>query len=58
MVNWNRGDWQGRDRRQVENNYKVVGYSVIIGVILLALAKELYYFTSIVYVSNVSSKLF
>ena len=38
MVNWNRGDWQGRDRRQVENNYKIVGYSVVIGVILLALA--------------------
>ena len=37
-MNWNRGDWQGRDRRQVGNNYKVVGYSVIIGVILLALA--------------------
>jgi len=37
-VNWNRGDWQGRDKRQVENNYKVVGYSVIIGLISLILA--------------------
>ena len=38
MVNWNKGDWQGRDKRQVENNYKVVGYSVVIGVIALALS--------------------
>lgn len=38
MVNWNKGDWQGRDRRQVENNYKVVGYSVVIGAIALLIA--------------------
>ena len=38
MVNWNRGDWQGRDRRQVENNYKVVGYSVVIGIVVLVIA--------------------
>ena len=38
MVNWNKGDWQGRDKRQVENNYKVVGYSVVIGTIVLVIA--------------------
>ena len=38
MENWNKGDWQGRDRRQVENNYKVLGYTVIVGVVSLILA--------------------
>ena len=38
MVNWNRGDWQGRDKRQVENNYKVIGYSVVIGIIAFIIA--------------------
>lgn len=26
--NWDRNQWQGRSRRQVENNYKVTGYMV------------------------------
>lgn len=38
MGNWNKGDWQGRDRRQVENNYKVLGYTAIVGVVSLVLA--------------------
>ena len=38
MENWNKGDWQGRDRRQVENNYKILGYTAIVGVVSLILA--------------------
>lgn len=37
-MNYNRGDWQGRSKRQVENNYKITFYSIFIGIIVLALA--------------------
>jgi|688.fasta_scaffold08169_17 hypothetical protein len=35
---WNNNDWQGRSKKQVERNYKVFKYSLIlafIGTILL-----------------------
>jgi len=34
-MNFNRGDWQGRSKRQVENNYKITFYSIFIGIIVL-----------------------
>ena len=33
---YNRGDYQGRSKRQVENNYKITFYTLIIGAIVLA----------------------
>jgi hypothetical protein len=32
---WDRNEWQGRTKEQVERNYKTFKYSVIIGIISL-----------------------
>jgi hypothetical protein len=32
-MKWNRNEWQGRSRKQVENNYKVFEYSLILIII-------------------------
>lgn len=37
-MSFNRGDWQGRSKRQVENNYKITYYSLLFGIIFLFLA--------------------
>jgi uncharacterized membrane protein YidH (DUF202 family) len=31
-MKWNRNDWQGRSRKQVENNNQVLVLTVIVGV--------------------------
>jgi hypothetical protein len=44
---WDRNQWQGRSRRQVENNYKVTEYMVktfIIAIGLYALSELITYF--------------
>jgi len=42
-MNFNRGDWQGRSKRQVENNYKITFYSIFIGIVALVIAVILDY---------------
>lgn len=42
-MNYNRGDWQGRSKRQVENNYKITFYSIFIGIVALVIAVILDY---------------
>jgi len=42
-MNFKREDWQGRSKRQVENNYKITFYSIFIGIIVLTLAVILDY---------------
>jgi hypothetical protein len=37
-MNWDPNDWQGRTREQVERNNRVFGYSVIISIIVVAIA--------------------
>jgi len=31
-MKWNRNDWQGRSKKQVENNNQVLALTVIVGV--------------------------
>ena len=33
---WNSRKWQGRSKKQVEDNNKVVGYTLIVGFVSLA----------------------
>lgn len=35
---WDRNMWQGRSREQVEGNYKVAYYALILGLAVFALA--------------------
>ena len=32
---WNPNDWQGRSKQQVEKNNVVMGYTIIIGIVIL-----------------------
>ena len=32
IMKWNRNDWQGRSKKQVENNNQVLALTVIVGV--------------------------
>lgn len=35
MDNWNRDDWQGRTREQVEDSYRGCGWMIILILIIL-----------------------
>jgi hypothetical protein len=37
-MTWDRNEWQGRTKEQVERNYKVFKYSIVIGIIGLLVA--------------------
>ena len=43
-MNWNRNEWQGRSKKQVEDNNKVFGYSIIL--IILGFIGGLLFFSS------------
>lgn len=37
-MKWNRNDWQGRSKKQVENNNQVLALTVILGVGIFVIA--------------------
>ena len=37
-MTWDRNEWQGRTKEQVERNYKTFKYSIVIGIIGLLVA--------------------
>jgi hypothetical protein len=34
MENWNKNEWQGKRKGQIETSYKAVGYSLVLMVIV------------------------
>jgi hypothetical protein len=34
-MEWNKNEWQGRSRKQVENNLKINTWTLILGIIFL-----------------------
>jgi len=45
MDSWDRYEWQGRSRKQVENNQKISGWSLILLVVILLLHLLILFFS-------------
>jgi len=35
MKDWNYKDWQGRSKKQVESNYEVLAYTIVVGFVII-----------------------